>query len=314
MRRFPRPRIWFLGMAVAAAVTVVVPAATASAAAPTGVWATFARCPVTAPSMLAADGINIVSSCLDSASSGGSITLGDTTVPLGPSDLQDGTLLDSSTGAATSVDPPGGALVAAPVDVPGGLLGLMCPSDIIVVTALCDSITDSALNTVTATVEPAGSTSGLNENAAISQGEPIITIPVMIQLSNPILGDDCFIGSDSDPIVLTIENSVAPTTGTTVRFAADGVPVTGGLFIEEIESGGTQVDSSFAVPGASGCGGVLSPIVDPVLDLKEGLPAASGNSLTLNDPVMSIAAYAIPSRQAPDEGQNFAAAFESSEQ
>jgi hypothetical protein len=67
------------------------------------------------------------------------------------------------------------------------------------------------------------------------------------------------------------------------------------------------------VPGATGCDGILSPLVDAAVNLRAGLPAASGNSLTLNSPVVSFAGYALPAKQAPSEGQNLAAAFASSE-
>lgn len=315
MKRKILRRVLLLTSGLATFLAIAIPGGAASAAAPAGEWATFARCPVSAPLMLAADGVTTVDECIDSASASGTMTLGSTTVTLGATDLQTGVVTDHSTSppVPTTVDPAGGAVVAAPVQIPGGLIGLMCPSNVPVITQLCDSITSISLNEVTATLEPAGNTSGLNLNGAISKGHPIITIPVKIQLSNPILGDSCFIGSDSDPVVLTIENSVAPPDGTNTRFGPDGVPVTGGLFQHTTSSGGTQVDSTFAVPGVNGCGGLLSPLVDPAVDLRAGLPATTGNSLTLNDPVLGVAAYARPDLQSPSEGQNYAAAFESSE-
>ena len=43
------------------------------------------------------------------------------------------------------------------------------------------------------------------------------------------------------------------------------------------------VDNSFSVPGASGCGGVLSPIVDLAVDADIGLPAAAGKNTAIID-------------------------------
>jgi hypothetical protein len=265
--------------------------------------------------MLAADGVNIYDMCVDSNSTGGSLTLGDSTVTLGDSDLQDGVLVDPSATVAsgdrwTSVDPAGGAISAPSETVPGGLLGLMCPTDIILVTALCDDITDSALNTVTATIEPAGNTSDLLVGAALNDLKPIITIPVMIQLSNPILGDDCFIGSDSDPIDLQITNSAAPPDSDTTLFDADGtIDSTNGILVSTQLSGAGQQDTSFSVPGASGCGPL--GIADPVLDLKEDLPGTG--SLTLTGTTISVVSFQDPASYSPDEGQDFAADYESAE-
>jgi hypothetical protein len=308
-----RRRAGLLGLGALTAIAVAIPSGSAHAQTLNGVWATYNNCPVTAPSMLAADGANIYDDCLDSNAPSGTMTLGNTTVTLGDSDLQVGVLVNTTTTpiSDTAVAPSGGAITAAPVTIPGGLLGLMCPTDVPLVSLLCAEITDSALNTVTATIQPAGSPSGLHIGAGFTQGKAIITIPVMIQLSNPILGSDCYIGSDSDPIDLTIENSVAPPNANLTFFDANGTEDPNGVFVQDQFSGGTQVAEPFSVPGASGCGPL--GIADPVVDLKEGLPAASGNSLTLNSPVESIAGYNNPQNYAPDEGQDLAAAYESAE-
>jgi hypothetical protein len=313
--RATRRRTWLLaGAGLVVALAIAIPSGAARAQTLAGNWAAFDRCPVTATSMEAADGVNIYDVCVDSNSTSGSITLGDTTVTLGDSDLQDGVLVNTNETAAsgerwTTVDPSGGAVVAPSETVPGGLLGLMCPSDIILVTALCDDITDSALNTVTATIEPAGSTSDFRLGAALGATTPIITIPVKIQLSNSILGDDCYIGSDSDPIDLTITNSAGPPNDVTTDFDADGATDANGVLQLTQLSGAGQVDSSFSVPGASGCGPL--GIADPVLDLKEDLPGTG--SLTLNDTTISVAGFVDPGNYSPDEGQDFAADYESAE-
>lgn len=306
-----RRRACLLGLGTAAVLVLAVPGGVARATTLNGDWAPYNRCPVTNSSMLAADGATIFGECLASNSPGGSMTLGNTTVALGNSNLQVGVLVNTSTGTTTAVAPSGGAIVADPVNVPGGLLGLMCPTNVIAVSALCDEITNSTLNAVTATIVPAGQPSALSLGAGFSKDKPIITVPVMIQLSNPILGSSCFIGSDSDPIVLTPENSVPPSHSGAGFFDPDGTPDSSGVLVSETLSGGTMVDDSFSVPGASGCGPL--GIADPVLDLKEGLPASSGNSITLDDPTLNLAGYTSPSSFAPNEGQDLAAAWESAE-
>jgi hypothetical protein len=48
-------------------------------------------------------------------------------------------------------------------------------------------------------------------------------------------------------------------------------------------NGDSLVDNTFAVPGATGCGGLFSALIDPIVNLKTGIPAAAGtNSAVLN--------------------------------
>src|ERR1044072_5324317 len=115
-------------LSVAACLAVAAPA-TASASMP-GEWSAFSGRP-------AADPAN------------GTITLGSTTMPVGAVRLQFGALNQS--GAYSLVQPTAGGLSGDPITVPGGLLGLMCPSDIPVISDTCEAVEGSTLNTVTAT-------------------------------------------------------------------------------------------------------------------------------------------------------------------
>jgi hypothetical protein len=76
-------------------------------------------------------------------------------------------------------------------------------------------------------------------------------------------------------------------------------------------TGATQADNTFSVPGASGCG--PGGLADSAVNLKEGLPSPSGNnSLTLDNATAHvIGGYQFPAGQAPNEGQNLAAAWNS---
>jgi hypothetical protein len=306
-------RATLAGASAATVLAVALPAGAAHATTLNGDWAPFTRCPVSAPSMLAADGVKTVAQCSDTSSASGSIILGSQSLPLGATDLQVGVLTKTSNLSYTPVAPSGGAIVTPPVTIPGGVLGLVCWQNIPIITQFCDAITNSSLNTVTATIEPAGNPSNLHLGAAFGQGQVIMTVPVKIKLSNPILGSDCYIGSNSDPIVLNPENSVAPPNGTFDTFDANGTSDPNGAFQVATVFGGTIVDKTFAVPGASGCGGPLfSWAVDPVLDLKEGLPSASGhNRLTMNDPSIALSGYNNPASVAPTEGKHLAAAWKS---
>ncbi|CAM5516491.1 hypothetical protein SCALM49S_04023 [Streptomyces californicus] len=265
-----------------------------------GDWAPFDRCPVDAPAMLAADGINTIATCVSSGSASGSITLGKSHVPTGNTDLQLG-VIQRPDGTTSLVAPPEGALTADPAEIPGGLLGLMCPSGIPVVSGICRQLTDNNLNRVTATIEPAGAPRDFNMAAAFSTGEPILTIPVRIHLKNPFLGDKCYIGTTAEPVLLKPQNATAPTLSLQ-RFSADGTPNDDeGEMGRYTFDGADQSDTAFAVPGASGCGAGL---LNSAVNLKTGLPSASGkNSVKLNSTTTYFGSPYDPAGLAPNEGR-----------
>ena len=289
-------RIMLLG--VLAAVLVVVPAGSASAALD-GIWGPFTRCPVDNPALLAADGVSADPACIASSSPNGSIKLGNSTATTGKTDLQLGATIADADASFSLVSPAGGGLVADPVAIPGGLLGLMCPSDIPAVSVLCATIIDGSPNRVDATVVPAGEPSDFNLGAGLTTGVPIVTLPVRIKLANPLLAPGCTIGTDSNPIVLRPENTTTPSI--TLAFGnLDGTPIDAGPLVN-ITGVSTQGDDSFAAPAATGCG--LAGLIDLAINAKVGLPSPSGNNnLVLNNGASSVIAEA---NQGPVTGQQF---------
>jgi hypothetical protein len=290
-------RIMVLG--VLAAVLVAIPAGSASAATLDGIWGPFDRCPVDSPSLLAADGLSADPACIASSSPNGSIKLGNSTATTGKTDLQLGATIADADASFSLVQPAGGGIVADPVAIPGGLLGLMCPSGIPAVSLLCATITNGSLNRVEATVLPAGEPSDFSLGAGLTTGEPIVTMPVRIKLTNPLLAPGCTIGTNSNPIVLRPENTTTPSI--TLAFGdLDGTPNDLGALVN-ITGTSTQGDDSFAAPGATGCG--LAGLVDLAINAKTGLPSPAGNNnLVLNDAASSVIAEA---NQGPVTGQQF---------
>jgi hypothetical protein len=290
--------------AAAAALALVAPSAAAQAAAPelAGAWAPLNRCPVDDPAMRAADGVTVAALCLSSSAASGTFTIGETTLTTGTTDLQAGVL--NRGGTYTLVAPQAGTVVGAPVDIPGGLLGLMCPSQIPVISNICRQLVDNPLNRVTATIESAGAPRDFNLAAGTGSGQPILTLPVKIRLSNPFLEPNCYIGSNSDPILLKPANLTRPA-ARVVRFTADGTPSATGEMGYLSMSGAAQGDSTFAVPGASGCG--LFGLLSGAVNLKQGLPSAAGeNDLVLNDAVTNLGGFQTPRNFAPTQGQQLA--------
>ncbi|NEB74920.1 hypothetical protein G3I40_06685 [Streptomyces sp. SID14478] len=287
-------------LATTALVTLASVAPSSAATELNGSWAPFTRCPVDDPAMLAADGRADIAICIASSSVSGSIKLGNTQVPTGRTDLQAGVLTHAD-GTTTVVSPAGGALVADPAQLPGGLLGLMCPGDNIpVISDLCAKITSADLNRVDATIESVNTPSEFQLLAGVVQGKPIIALPVRIKLDNPLLGSKCYIGSAADPIVLRPQNTTAPAVKTQ-RFDPDGTANTAGVMGQISALGATQGDATYTAPGANGCG--LFGALDWAVNLKTGLPAGSGtNNVVLNNTSTYVAAFSSPSSAVPNEG------------
>jgi hypothetical protein len=296
-------------IAVAGAATTLaalIPAGSASATTLNGAWAPFSRCPVDAPAMLAVDGVDATDTCLATHSTSGSIKLGNTTATTGTTDLQLGVVSGST---LSLVSPAGGGLVSDPVKIPGGLLGLMCPSKVPVITQICRQITDNALNNVIATVQPAGDPSDFSLPAGLGSGDPILTLPVKIHLQNPFLASTCTIGSNSHPILLKPKNLTTPDTNLT-RFAGNGTLDPSGDLLRIDLSGASLGDDSFAVPGATGCGGL--GLLDAAVNLKTGLPAAAGkNELVLNSASTYLGGLNDPAAFAPGAGRKLSAFWHS---
>ncbi|MGV4885492.1 hypothetical protein ACSR0Z_02560 [Streptomyces viridosporus] len=302
MPRFsPRTKVATVSALTALGALASLGTATAAEPALNGEWAPFTRCPVDAPAMLAADGFDKTPQCVVSTSAGGSIKLGRTTVVTGRTNLQIG-VVQNTDGTSSVVAPPSGALVADSATVPGGLLGLMCPSDIPVITALCETLENSSLNKITATMESVGAPYAFDQTAGVLTDLPIVALPVRIHLENPLLGGKCYIGSASHPIVLRPKNLDYPEFGMSL-FQGNGTPDESGEMSRINLTGATQSDSTFAVPAATGCGLNIG-LINAAVNAKTGLPSASGNNnLTLDDTQTHLTGLNAPGTVAPDAGR-----------
>jgi len=108
-----------------------------------------------------------------------------------------------------------------------------------------------------------------------------VELPIKVHLENELLGPNCYIGSDAEPVVLKL------TDGTTDP--PKGVePISGKIGTNEGRDKGrlltfinnTLVDNTFAVPAAKNCGTtpLLEPIITAAANLDAGLPAKPGES------------------------------------
>ena len=254
-------------------------AAPASAAsAPTGPYAGMGTCPLSSASLQ--DSNNGAVGCVVAVVNGGSFTIGShvVTIPAtspittafgvywpnnGPTvSFPDG---NSSEIFSTVAPTDGKELTAAPLDVPIPGISNFWPG-------VTSAITQ---------IELAGPITNFTPLAA-GESYPVFKLPIKLHLENAFLGSNCYVGSNSAPIVLQ------PTTGTT-NPPPPNKPVTGDPgtinfgndpngFGDAIVgfTGATLVDNALSTPGASGCGpfGAFNWIVN----LLFGLPSAAGNN------------------------------------
>lgn len=227
-----------LAVLVTASALLVVGGGSASAAFPN-----FSDCPTSNPSVIA---------CIDIQNVSGSLNIKGFNVPLGESlDIRGGS--DASNNFIAPTD--GNGLFATPVVVPGGLLGIeWIPG-----------------NRVLATAELAGTSSQIHINGAD------VEIPIRVRLSNALLGMNCHVGTDSNPIRLAL------TSGTTSP-PPPNRPISGHVgTIVPLEArtitliGTESVENSFAIPASSSCGFGLG-LINLLVDAKLKLPSAAGNN------------------------------------
>jgi hypothetical protein len=176
----------------------------------------------------------------------------------------------------------GETLVKTPQKVPGGLLGLVKCNEIsnILLRIACEATFENKLTGVNAVTELAAPASSVVLNTAYEQlgVGTALTLPIKVHLENPLLGSNCYIGSNAEPIVLNL------TTGATVG-GPTGKPGTKSSKEEGkilVISGTSLVSNTFTAPKATGCG--LLGLLDGTINSKIGLPS-SKNTAVLNGKV-----------------------------
>ena len=250
--RFPSPsrRAIALTAALCASAVALAGASTASA----GIqqeFKVFSDCPLNAPELQL---------CVSSKVTSGEFVIGAKTVPINKTVTLQGGL--SKTGQLIPAAD-GNTLSKTPLQLPGGLAG----------TELFPPLTE-----VTATAELAG-TATINVNNTFAGQGTAVSLPVVVKLDNPTLGNACHIGTSSQPLSLNL------TTGTTSP-PPPNQPISGSPghlttpFAILRLNGVSLVDNAFAAPGVNGCG-VLPLLFDPVVDLDAGLPAAAGRNTAI---------------------------------
>lgn len=291
---------------------------------PKGIYKGFTNCPLNNPIMHEdlpiTDAGGGLAACVSGDATGGSITIGNiSTTVAQPVNVQFGFFtppMDDTFYPAPAVPPLAGTsaiLSTQPDLIPEPLTqALGCPSSDPTVENICQQAQTrgGSSNQVFALAQEAG--------ASISNFQLVSwTQPLKFHLINPLLGSNCYIGSDEQPVVVNPSISVGPGGGLVVEQdpAPTVHPDTEVLGI----NGAVASDTTFAVPfGVTGCGpgGVANVAVDEALDAASGLPSASGaNNLTLTG-TFDIAATAASEdsslSQPQDDAADLLAAFKAS--
>jgi hypothetical protein len=188
----------------------------------------------------------------------------------------------------------GETLSRTPQPIPGGMSGLINCEEIKgrgflgrAFRKVCQAVLGNpsliALNATTELAGPAGRV-GLSTDNLVNEEGIALSLPVKIHLESPLLGRECYIGTDWNPIVLNLTDATTsppppnePISGKLGRL--DVLTSEGYTYVEV--KGATLVDDSFAVPAVNGCGGFFSSLLDPILDAKLGLPAPAGYNTVL---------------------------------
>jgi hypothetical protein len=261
----------------------------------TGEFKKFEFCPYTTATVVR---------CMNALTTGGEVVLGSKKVPIEKEvTLQGGYTVPATEGseagfskffAATN----GITLSKAAQNVPGGLAGIVpdekSPA---LVKALIKFFFENSLTGVTSTLELATSASDIrvSENHLAEAEGIALKMPVKVHLENPFLGKSCYVGSSGSPIKFELTSGVTspPEPNKPITGSTGEVEFLEGARILRLK-GAEIVDNKWSAPTASGCGGILSFLVNPIINGQLGLPAASGkNTVILKNTIMTTTAAAL---------------------
>jgi hypothetical protein len=283
-QRHPARMLAVGGMATVLGMLMLAPSALASSHNPKGEYAQFAECPLNNPE---------TAECIYSVTNGGSFVVGKKTVPLvNPVTLQGGVKYNEAEEQLFLGAENGQTLSKTPQPVPGGLLGIVAPTWWPkFIQEWFNNLINEGFTGVNAIVELAAPATSikLSTSNLINREGTALGLPTKVKLENAILGNNCYIGSNSKPVQIDF------TTGTSGALTGSVGEVTfNPSFTIVTISGGKLVNGTFAAPGVSGCGGIFSFLVDPLVDSILGTPSASGkNSATLEGKLQDAIASAV---------------------
>lgn len=263
----PKHRSRLVALIAAALGIMALAAPAAQAATPNKGYEQFRGCPTTTENPT-------VAACISSTVTGGNFKMGNKNVPItNPITITGGINAELKGFTANSE----GGMKPVKQQVPGGVIGLT-GLDWLVNFLSLDGL---KLYAVTELVGPPDIAESLS-------------LPIRVHLINPVLGNNCYVGSAANPIKLNLIYGTTsppppnkPITGVPPTFSLD--ESTGILAFKN----GTYVDNSFSAPGASGCVltlfGFIPVSINGLVNTASGLPAAAGTNETKQNINIEIA-------------------------
>jgi len=193
----------------------------------------------------------------------------------------------------------GETLSKTPQNVPGGLTGLVNCTEIkgsgfleVLAREACKLVFENKTTGVAAITELAKPASeiGISKHNLLRESGTALSLPVKIRLENTFLGSECYIGSSSKPVIVNLTTgATSPNPPNTSIHGEVG-------FINANEEGtfvevgpNILVNNEFAAPEATGCGGIFSLFIDPIIDSKIGLPSVDGKNTIIQDAIVKEA-------------------------
>jgi hypothetical protein len=255
-----------------------------------GNYTRFAQCPYKTAE---------VSKCIYSTTNSGEVVLGKKTVPIEKAVvLQGGYTKGDASGNSKFLGATNGiTLSKAAQNVPGGLAGIVPEAGApFLVKALIKFFFENKLTGLTSTLELAKSASDIvvNENNLAGESGVALKLPVKIHLENPFLGKSCYVGSSSSPINWELTSGVTspPAPNKSIEGTVGEIE-----FLEEgsiLEAKGAKlVDNAWSAPGASGCGGIIAFLVNPIINTQLGTTTKGNNTAILNNTIFVASALAV---------------------
>lgn len=132
---------------------------------------------------------------------------------------------------------------------------------------------ENKVTSTSVTVELAGPATGLylNEGNLLKGEGEAFGFPIKVKLSNPFLGDECYVGSNADPIQIKMS------TGESGALHGKVGEVTSNETGEILNIvAGTLVDNTYEAPGVEGCG--VNGGADAAINAALGLPSPAGQN------------------------------------
>lgn len=247
-----------LGALIAVVASMAAFAGSASAATPAPGYERFVGCPTPAE-------FPTTELCLRSVITGGHFKMGNKNVPISkPIEITGGT--DSGLGNFHA-NAQGGMKPSKQL-VPGGVIGLTG------LDWLVNFLSIEALQLYAVTEAMGPPVFG-----------PTIDLPIRVRLINPVLGNNCFVGSPSNPIVLKLTYGITNPPPPNTPIVGSGPVNVFHEATEVVTQTGTVVDNSFAAPGANGCTltlfGFIPISINGLVNTASGLPSPAGTNTTV---------------------------------